>query len=401
MRFKQSLFDGTDPLYAPGISFSRQYAFWKPPAKYVRAGFRKDKIKIDPPGSRHDEHAATRAARCRELTRDMLQWYESLDVPKRDPRTWDYMIMRYQTDAFSPMQDVKGNTKEGYKSQIQRLQPVIGHMKVGDMTYEQIKRIEQAMKQKGHSLYSINLFFSTMRRIARYGTALALPDAAQVSAVLAECRFPKGAKRQVFPTREQIMAIVDAADKDGSHDFATGILLQFELTLRAVDVRGQWLKDTGEGGIRRNGRIWQDGLEWSMFAPDLSSFAKVISKTRKSYPDAMTFDLADLPDLRDRLRTMAQRAGKVGPVVRTKRDPSMPYTKEGWTIAWRRYREAAGVPKEIKMMDTRAGAITEAKQLGANPFDIRDAAQHSNVETTDGYARGRASSKVVKLRQNR
>lgn len=54
-------------------------------------------------------------------------------------------------------------------------------------------------------------------------------------------------------------------------------------------------------------------------------------------------------------------------------------------------------------MDLRAGAMTEAKSLGADPYMLRDAAQHKEVSTTDKYSRGRSegANTVVKLRQGR
>lgn len=77
-----------------------------------------------------------------------------------------------------------------------------------------------------------------------------------------------------------------------------------------------------------------------------------------------------------------------------------PYTKHGWSRAFRRIRDDLGIPDTVKMMDTRAGALTEAKNLGVDPFALRDLGTHAHVSTTDGYARGRSENinKVVELR---
>ena len=65
--------------------------------------------------------------------------------------------------------------------------------------------------------------------------------------------------------------------------------------------------------------------------------------------------------------------------------------------------KAAGVREEIKSMDFRAGGISEAKALGVDQYTLRDAAQHTQISTTDRYARGRSESanKVVQLRQSK
>jgi hypothetical protein len=266
-----------------------------------------------------------------------------------------------------------------------------------------IKQIELKMREKGRTDDYIQRYFSVMRRISRYGKALKINDAREVAETLAEMRFKTPAKRQTAPTREQVFAIVAAADAHGMPNFACGILLQFWFALRAVDVRGQWI-DLGRsresnGGIVRNGKRWQDGLTWDIFDPELTKFQKVISKTEKTLPEPYGFDLTPLPELQSRLR-MLRPENAVGPVIRATRSNGLPYTRNGWAQAWRRFREIAEVPEEIKMMDTRAAAVTEAKRMNADPYALRDAAQHADISTTNRYARDRSdgANKVVKLR---
>lgn len=148
----------------------------------------------------------------------------------------------------------------------------------------------------------------------------------------------------------------------------------------------------------RDGLRWQDGLTWDMIASDLSGFEKVISKTSRSNPDPMTFALTD--ELRSRLRMLGE-GRKFGPVIVSR--TGMPYERQAWGRTFSRIRDRLGLPKEITLMDTRAGAITEAKSMGADPYALRDAAQHSNVATTDRYARGRSESadKIVQLRSRK
>lgn len=80
-----------------------------------------------------------------------------------------------------------------------------------------------------------------------------------------------------------------------------------------------------------------------------------------------------------------------------------PFTRNSWSAAFRRYAADAGIPDNIQAMDTRAGAITDAKLLGADQYQLRDAAGHSQVSTTDRYARSNNenASKVVKLRMGK
>ncbi|NIZ63326.1 recombinase [Sedimentitalea sp. CY04] len=405
MRFKDALWDGSDPLYAPGISWSgknpeRRYAHWKCPRKLVKAGYAITKVKIEPAGHIGDEHQRARALMCRELTQEAIRWSETHDQPRVDPDTWMYLIARYRTDEFSPFQEVKANTKVGYLEQMKKLEEVIGHTKIADLTYEVIKTIQKAMTDKGRSVAYIHRFFNTLRRVARYGKALEIEAARKVSEILAEIRFQNSAARQVFPTREQVYRIVAAADLEGMEHYALGIMIQYEFALRAVDVRGQWLEtDETEGGVIRNGKRWQDGLTWDMFDAGLTTMTKLISKTRKSLPEPYEFDLTAIPEIQSRLLRI-RPDGRMGPVILAQRSGGFPYTSSGWSQAWARLRKQEGLPKELWMMDLRAGAMTEAKSLGANPYELRDAGQHKEMSTTDRYSRGRSQSanNVVRLR---
>jgi hypothetical protein len=406
MSFQPALWDGTDPLYAPCLSWSgknptTKYAQWKCPKKYLEAGYSIKSEKIDPPGLKNDEHQEARALRCRQLTQDLVRWWDGQDTPRIDPNTWHYLIARYKSDEFSPIQEVKANTKVGYLEQLSKLEQAIGHMQIEDLDYEEIKRTQKAMQDKGRSVSYIHRFFNTLRRIARYGKALKIQPAAEVASVLAEMRFQTGSSRQVAPTREQVYRIVKAADANGLHHFALGVMIQYEFALRAVDVRGQWLKvDETEGGIVRGGTRWQDGLTWDMFDADLTHFEKVISKTVKSMPEPYIFDLTLVPNIQSRLQNIRPE-NSVGPVIISVKSGGMPYTIYGWSQAWARMRKIAKVPENIWLMDLRAGGVTEAKSLGADAYALRDAAQHSNISTTSRYSRDRSAgaNNIVQLRQ--
>lgn len=308
MKFDNALWDGSDPLYAPGISWkgrdpNKMTAWWKPTKKYKDAGYAVQPIKLLPVGHKGDEHQAQRALRCRELTLEMVRWHEGLDDPQQiDPDTWKYLIGRYRTDEFSPMNETKGNTRQGYVEQLVKVENVLGKTKISGTTFEVIKTIQRAMQDKGRSKDYINRFFSTLRRVARYGIVLGRDVSTKVAAILSEMKFAKGKPRNVAPTREQVYAVIRQADLEGSKHFALGLMIQYELGFRAVSVRGQWLPDDGKsGGIVRNGRRWQDGLTWDMFNADLTELEHTNSKTGEYLEEQHYYDLTRLPEIRKRL----------------------------------------------------------------------------------------------------
>ena len=406
---EEALRSGTDPDYAPCLDRSKMV--WRAPKKYVAKGYSPRWVRLDPEGDY--------AAECRELTLTMLMWMQQQEASGATPGTWQYVIDHYRSDAESPYQEVKANTREVYDYLCDRWAGAIGKQRVATMDFRKVKQIERAMKDKGRTVSNIHRMFTMLRTLASYGKLLKVPGADDVKDTLSEMKFRTPVSRDVAPTRAQVMAVVAAADATDSLDafiWATGILIQYELILRAVDVRGQWFdiseQETRSGGITRTSyrtkdgkrtakhSRWQDGLTWEMFDDDLTRLEKVISKTERSMPHPYTFDLTGLPEIRQRLLAIRPEAA-VGPVIVTTRH-KLPWDRHAWSNAWRRHAKAAGLPPEIQMRDTRAGGITEARAIeGLSPFDIRDAGQHANVSTTSGYARGRsdAANKVVAMRR--
>jgi len=407
MPFDKALYDGSDPLYAPLTGWSRQYLYWRPAPRYKQIAHGMKSTRLT--GQKGDGQDAKRAAEARQLTRDLLKLCgEGSDVKMG---TWGWVIHQYRTDPYSPMAEVKQNTRDGYEFTISRWEKAIGHMPVRDLTFKEIKRTEAAMKSKGRSSSYIHRMFTMLRGLSNYArAALESEDAERVSSILSTMRFSQAAPRTTFVTRDQITAIVAEADRLGMEDFACGLMLQWVFALRAVDVRGQWFEIDGEanGGItretqytkdgqkRRKVTRWQDGLTWDMIAPDFSTLTKTISKTAKSMPEPICLDLTETPGVQDRLRKLAMR-GRVGPVILADKHP---YTISGWGHAFARIRDDLKLPKEITARDIRAGALTEMKSLGIDATAARDAAGHANVTTTSRYMRDRSegANRVVKLR---
>ncbi len=65
--FRQALWDGSDPLYAPCMRQSKRWFYWRPPARYVKAGYNKSPIRL--PGEQGDGQDQARAQKARDLTR--------------------------------------------------------------------------------------------------------------------------------------------------------------------------------------------------------------------------------------------------------------------------------------------------------------------------------------------
>jgi hypothetical protein len=156
MAFKQALWDGSDPSYSPCISWSGKHPQWKCPKKYLDAGYSVKAIRIDLPGDKNDEHQPKRALQCRQYTQELERWWNSQDKAAIEPDTWHWLIAKYKTDDFSPFQQVKGNTANGYLDQLKKLENSIGHMKIGALCYQRSSRSSLKCARKAEPTITFN-----------------------------------------------------------------------------------------------------------------------------------------------------------------------------------------------------------------------------------------------------
>jgi integrase len=383
MRYDLTRLDG-DLTYAPGITRAKDCFYWRPSTQAVAAGYAKGLHKL--PGKAGDGLDLDRAARCRELTRDMLRWASGADAPKVTLGSWHYLIGRYKSDEFSPFHEVKDNSRHSYRRIMARLEAALGASLVADTNHEVLKRMERAMREKGRSVHFIKSVFTMLRILSGYGVIIDCPGAARVREILGAMRIAAPRPKQNAPTQDQVLAVIAAADRAGHSAFALGISLQWWLTLRAVDVRGQWLA-----------KRWADGLTWDMVSKDMTTIRKVISKTARSFPDAITFDISPLADVRARLDAIPLDR-RVGPVITDAK--GRPYKDGEWARMWKKHAAAAGVPSNLKAMDIRSGALNHSRALGMDAYTLRDQAGHATIQTTEGYVRGRndTMNRVIQLR---
>jgi hypothetical protein len=78
----------------------------------------------------------------------------------------------------------------------------------------------------------------------------------------------------------------------------------------------------------------------------------------------------------------------------------LPWRNPEYRRLWRKLANDCGVPKSVRNMDSRAGAISEATDAGAELEHVRHAATHSDIAMTQRYSRGSQDkvAKVMKLR---
>lgn len=397
MDFKPTVWDDSDPEYAPCKKKVRQSYYWAAPKKYLKLGFTLKTVRLE--GSVGDGLDLERAAHCRALTREMLEWYEGKTNGK-NPGSWAWLIARYLHDEDSDIHDVKANTRENYRREVLKIEKAIGNVLLCDTDFTRMKKWQRIMAEKGRSTHYIKSFFTHVSILLSYGIKIEEPDCARIKAIRGEMRIKSGPRRQVFITREEVEQVVDRADTLGKPWLSLSLLMRFEFMLRGVDVYGQWVEDDAkQGGIRHHGRIWIDGMTWDEVSPDAMSITHVISKTKDSMPEPYTFSLEHLPDIRRRiLATPTER--RTGPLIVDA--TGLPPKRGMVSKAFKTIVRDLELNEALQIRDGRSGGITEAKAMVA-PQTLQHAAQHQNQHTTDRYARDRSGSanEVIELRAKR
>lgn len=398
MLFKDALWDGSDPSYAPCLSWNRHYAKWKAPKKYTDAGYALKSYKL-PAGSPDDEHAMARAQTCRELTREMLKWWKGQSESYIDRTTWNYLFARYLTDELSPFQNVARVTKDNYKWCINRWREAMGTHKTATTNYEMIMGLQSAMKGKGRTDAYIKRMFTVLRIVTNYAAMIEEPEAERISGILGRMRVKSVKPRSVYPSREVVYDIIGAATNSGNHAMALGFCIQFELALSANDVIGKWERiedgEEPEGGIHDGANhVWADGITWGDISADMATLTKGRNKTGG---DPIAYDISGIKPLQDMLARIPKHK-RTGPLIIAPKT-NLPYKSMSWSHGFNKMMKAAG-HTGFQNRDLRAGALSEGQMLGASREQLQGLANHKNGNTTEIYMRGGSTlaNNVIKMR---
>jgi hypothetical protein len=216
----------------------------------------------------------------------------------------------------------------------------------------------------------------TMLRILfGYGQIIGLPNCDKLKAVLAEMRFKGTPPRKTVITYEQVVAFIAKAHERGQSELALAQALQFEGTLRQIDVIGEWVPDPE----RRSGTRWANGLLWQHFR----DYVLLKNTTKTGQESSIDFNLYPLA-LAELKRVPSDQ--RVGPVIKDGRT-GQPYKERRFQKDWRAVARAVGIPDDVLNRDSRAGGVTEGSDAGADLEHLRHHASHSSAVTTARYSR--------------
>jgi hypothetical protein len=321
--------------------------------------------------------------------------------------TLGWLIEQYQTHPMSSFHECRYHTRQGRLGLMKRLQGQYGWFLLSEIGGPEFKRWHA--RWRGDGKVSIaHAFISQLRTVAGFGIAmLANRECERLALVLSKLKFEQGAPRTEILTAEMAEAHRAKAHEFGWDAMAMAQAFQFELMLRQRDVLGEWVPFS-EPGISdvvypKLGK-WGRGLRWEEIDDNLI-LRHVTSKKQKK----IEVDLRNAPMVMAEFSLYCEgkpadqitRADlpRTGPCILNEQT-AFPFSANEFRRKWRIVADAVGIPKTVRNQDSRAGAITEATEAGADIEHVKHAATHSDISQTQRYSRG-AANKIAGVQQKR
>ena len=350
--------------------------------------------------------------RCNVMQGEMLLWGGGgLPIVGGFDGTLRGLIVCYQNDKDSPFHKIRYHSRKNYTRLLKRI--VERH---GDAKLEEIKvRVLIGWHQEWSAGGKVSMghgFIAMLRTVINFGATYYEDEHCErISGVLHRQRFKMAKPRDNFLTAEQADAVRNRARATGWKSVALAQAFQFEGTLRQKDIIGEWVpyEEPGTSEVHNAGMKWLRGIRWTEIDAalilrhntskrekdvviDLKLAPMVLDELARAYPGAIQITEEEIAVRRNLLPTG-------GPVI-VNETINRPFTDTTFRIRWRKIAGEVGVPVDVYNMDSRAGAITEATDSGAELEDIRHAATHGDIAMTQKYSRGgeAKTAKVMRLR---
>lgn len=347
---------------------------------------------------------------CGQLQQEMLVWANGgLPQAISFDGTIAGLIRCYKNDPDSPYRK-KGRLR--YASRVHY--DTIMRMVEADHGHEVVSEIKGRTINRWYDRWTENGRFATahtkiqmLRILFGFGTSILEDDGCiRLRGVLSGMKFQTSKHRTERLTIDQVVAIRTKAHEMERPSIAIAQAFQFECMFRQKDCIGSW-EPISEPGVSAifdgSGLKWMRGIRWEEIDQNLvlthitSKRQKEIKVNLRSSPMVMEEFALLVKVLPEKLsRDMLPAAG---PIVISEFD-DLPWEAIEFRRWWRKLADECGIPKSVRNMDSRAGAISEAIAAGAKLEHVRHGATHSDISMTQRYDRGveEAIATVQKLR---
>lgn len=403
---------------APGCKWrpsgSGWEARWMPRSDIVQRGYSPRGYRLWRGMELTDNDRSFISDSCNRMQAEMLGWARGAGVKPAASfdGTLRALIEQFQTDEDSPYRKVRFRTRQNYDFILKRVLADRGSVTLA-AGYDADGNPTEALKARTFLRWheewakrgttTAHGIMTILRMLFKFGaTFLEDKECARLGAALKGLAFKQGGSRVERLTAEQATLVRTEAHRRGFHAMALAQAFQFECTLRQKDVIGEWIPQSEKGmsDVLRDEDKWLRGLRWEEIDQNMI-LRHITSKRNKP----IEVNLALAPMVLDELALILGQAPRrdllptSGPIV-VDEYTGLPYAVVRFRRKWREVARSCGIPDEVCNMDSRAGAISEATDSGAQLEDVRHAATHSNISTTQIYSRGQAekTAKVMTLR---
>lgn len=374
---------------APGLvwrprSNGTRAAYWIASPAAIKAGYTPKTVRLH-----HEAGDPLLATRCHVLQAEMLTWLEQAGKgkPAHYDGTFASLVRFYETHPDSPYFELHENSQRDYSNTLRLLMAHKGKRRVSAVDASDIKRWYKEIAEASSvawAYYTINV----LKAVLSFGTTKRIKECRLLRIELREARFRAGKRRRSRMTYEQVDLFRRTAHEMGYGWMALLVTAQFCFAMRRRDLIGEWLRKAPEGmdGIRYRKWLWRDG--WTFDQIDQAGvFRKLVSKTEETSGVEAAHTIWDYPILVEEMAKIGWPSNpRLGPVVIDPRT-GLPPPYFTCRYLFRRIANKAGIPVNVKMMDTRAGANTEAREAGATKEESMALLTHTQEHTNRGYLR--------------
>ncbi len=270
--------------------------------------------------------------------------------------TLNDLIDSYRTHEDSQYRKVRFHTRKFYDHHCKRIIKDHGDVRLADIKGSDFLDWH---KQWGGDGSSIARSLMTMLRALFGFGAIKFGDSEceRLAVIISKFEFKVRRADRDPLTAEHARAICEKAHEMGRPSIALAQALQFELGLRQKEVIGEWVPITepGDSTVVNGDLKWMRGLRWEEIDNDF--VLRHAASATRSIQEVIVRDLKLAPMVRKEIERLEVRP-QSGPVVLSDYT-RMPWSAHEFRRVWRMIATAAGVPKNVRNMDSRAGGDEE------------------------------------------
>lgn len=329
------------------------------------------------------------------------------------------LIDSYFSDQDSPFHGHKLRlcTRTNYAALCRRLSQDLGTLPLSEIKARQLLHWHEQVAGAVHGGIEIGALANpeTPRKIAMAHAVIAMlrilvgfgatiledAECARLSLVLGNMRFKMPKSRNERLTADQVIQLRANCHAMQRRSIALAQAFQFEGMFRQKDIIGEWVpcSEPGISDVLWRDKKWHRGLRWEEIDENLI-LTHLTSKRQK----LVTIDLNLAPMVIQELMLIfgAVARNKMpasGPIIVSEAS-GLPWHAVEFRRNWRLAADRSDIPRCVKNMDTRAGAISEATDAGAPLENVRHAATHSDIAMTQKYSRN-STEKIADVQRIR